>query len=95
MAMRERRTLSPGAALVAAWSVLVAATIASWALGSDHGVSDARVASSAIVLVAFAKVALVGHAFMELRDAPLLLRGLFGAWCLVAAAVVVGFFWLA
>jgi hypothetical protein len=40
-----------------------------------------------VLLIAFAKVDLVGRYFMELRAAPLLLRFVFDAW--VAATFVV------
>lgn len=65
----------------AVWAVLVAATLASWSLGGGNAV---------VVAVAFVKVRLVGLYFMELRTAPLPLRGLFEGWVLVTGAVLIG-----
>jgi len=73
------------------WLVLILATLTSWRLGTDHGFgshSGHSVASSVIVLVAFVKVRLVGLYFMELREAPIALRGLFEGYCLVVCALV-------
>lgn len=66
-----------------AWLVLVALTVTSWMLGTQHGFGGANhlPASLVIVLVAVFKVRLVGLYFMELRDAPWPLRGVFEAYC--------------
>ena len=75
------------------WLFLVLATVASWALGTDHGFVDNTTAASAIVLVvAFVKVRFVGLYFMELKDAPLPLRALLEVWCVVVCCLVLGFF---
>ncbi len=75
---------------VAVWCVLIAATMITWYLGSDHGIPNHHVATVVILLVAFVKVRFVGLYFMELRDAPALLRGIFEAHCiLVCSALVV------
>lgn len=74
------------------WLALVVATVASWVLGTNHGISNHAYASVVILLIAFIKVRLVGLYFMELRAAPLVLRGLFEAYCgIVGTAVVVLF----
>jgi Prokaryotic Cytochrome C oxidase subunit IV len=87
---------SPGAAgasgfrvVIIVWAVLTTVTVISWILGSAHGVSGDRLplAMATVLLIAFAKVDLVGRYFMELRAAPLLLRFVFDAW--VAATFVV------
>src|SRR5437764_13995502 len=52
------------------WLLLVFATAGSWVLGSENR-------GTALMLVAFIKVRLVGLHFMELRSAPLALRTLF------------------
>jgi hypothetical protein len=44
------------------------------------------------MLVAFIKVRFVGLYFMELRDAPHVLRGLFEGYCLVVCAMILGFY---
>lgn len=77
------------------WAVLIGATILSWWLGTDHGVSDARLASALVLLVAFVKVSFIGTYFMELRHAPSVLKLLFQGWCLVVCATLVGMFLVA
>jgi hypothetical protein len=72
------------------WFALIAATLVSWVLGTDHGLDDARVASTAILLVAFTKVRFVGLYFMELRDSPTALRLIFEGYCVVVFAAVLG-----
>lgn len=76
----------------AVWLILIAATGVSWALGSQHGTHDHRLASVIILLIAFVKVRLVGMYFMELREAPNVLRGLFEAYCLIVCALLLGVF---
>jgi heme/copper-type cytochrome/quinol oxidase subunit 4 len=70
------------------WFVLIAATLLSWYLGSDHGVHDHRVTTVVIMLVAFIKVRFVGLYFMELRDAPTPLRIMFEAHCAIVCSAV-------
>jgi caa(3)-type oxidase subunit IV len=70
------------------WLVLIAATLASWKVGTDHGV-HAQLATTIVLLVAFIKVRLVGLYFMELREAPLPLRVIFEGYCLVVCTVLI------
>jgi caa(3)-type oxidase subunit IV len=79
----------------AVWLLLIVATIASWVLGTDHGISDHTAASIAILLIAFVKVRFVGLYFMELRDAPAVLRTLFEAYCLIVCTALIVLFVLA
>jgi Prokaryotic Cytochrome C oxidase subunit IV len=75
------------------WLALVAVTVVSWAVGSDHTVGS----SVGVVVLAFAviKVRFVGLDFMELRNAPLLLRAMFEAYCVVLWCVLAGMYlWL-
>ncbi len=75
------------------WLVLVAVTIVSWAVGAEHGVGSAV----AIIVLALAliKVRFVGLDFMELRTAPLVLRGIFEAYCVFLWMVLAGMYlWL-
>lgn len=74
------------------WIGLIAATVAAWVLGTDHGIDDAQVASSLVLLIAFAKIRFVGRYFMELRDAPAILVGLFEGWVLVVCGAVVAMY---
>jgi hypothetical protein len=77
----------------AVWLVLVAVTLVSFALGADHGVG-----SSVVVVVlglAVVKVRYVGLDFMELRSAPVMLRALFEAYCIILWMVLAGMYlWL-
>lgn len=74
------------------WLVLIAATLASWYLGTDHGFSSTAATTVVVMLVAFAKVRLVGLYFMELRDAPLPLRLVFEGYCVAACGAVLGIY---
>jgi caa(3)-type oxidase subunit IV len=79
--------------VTAVWFVLIAATLVSWWLGTDHGFgSDHRAASVVVLGVAFFKARLVGLYFMDLRGAPLALRGIFEAYCLLVCGLVIGMF---
>lgn len=76
------------------WFVLVAATVASWILGVGHELGD-RSGAIIIIVIAFAKVHFVGQYFMELRDAPIALRAVFGIWTIVVGLLLIGFYLLA
>jgi caa(3)-type oxidase subunit IV len=76
----------------AVWVVLIMATAVSWTLGTQHGMHDHKLASVIILLIAFIKVRLVGMYFMELREAPNVLRGLFEAYCLIVCTLLLGVF---
>ena len=89
------RTLVRSNASVA-WAVLVSLTVISWALGTQHGFGGANhvPASLVIFLVAVFKLRLVGLYFMELREAPLALRGIFEGYCAVLVCLLVGMYLL-
>jgi len=70
------------------WLGLVVATMASWTIGTEHGL-HAHLATTIVLLVAFIKVRFIGMYFMELRDAPTPLRALFEGYCLVVATVLI------
>jgi hypothetical protein len=72
------------------WLALVIVTLVSWAVGAEHGVGS----GVAVFVLAFAaiKVRFVGLDFMELRNAPLPLRGLFEAYCVILWAVLAGMY---
>lgn len=75
------------------WLFLIVATVVSWALGTDHGgISNLTAASLVILVVAFVKIRFIGLYFMELKDAPIVLRAILEAYCLVVCGVVVGFY---
>ena len=81
-------------ASTAVWFLLVAATAVSWFLGTDHDLSPSEQSFSGavILVVAIIKVRLVGTYFMELRNAPGALRSLFGLYCLLLLAVLLGLY---
>jgi hypothetical protein len=76
------------------WFVLIAATLLLWYLGAEHGLHNARLTTILILIVAFIKWRLVGLYFMELRDAPIPLRLIFEAHCLIACSAVLGVYLL-
>lgn len=78
------------------WVVLMLATCVSWWLAHGGGPVPGHVAASmVIVVVAFAKIRLIGLYFMELRDAPVALRALFEAYVAVVGGGVIGMYFLA
>ncbi|GGL10166.1 cytochrome C oxidase subunit IV family protein [Nocardia jinanensis] len=74
------------------WGFLVAATLLSFWLGAEHGISSDNMRTAVILLVAFVKVRLIGLYFMELRDAPMALRGAFETYCLTAYVTLTAFY---
>jgi caa(3)-type oxidase subunit IV len=73
-----------------AWLVLVALTVTQWVLGTHSGVGGPHHVSVSLVIfvVAVFKARLVGLYFMELREAPVQLRGLFEIYCIALLAVL-------
>lgn len=71
--------------MTAVWMLLVAATLLTWWLGTDHPFASAniRLASALAIVIAIVKVFLIGLDFMELRDAPKALRRAFTAWAVI------------
>ena len=73
------------------WIILMAATcISTWMLSKDA--FNPTVATIGIFLIAAIKVRLVMLDFMELRTAPLPVRGAFEAWVVVVTLVISGFY---
>lgn len=88
-------TATARTSIVVVWAVLSAATVVSWLLG--HGRSGATLGpltGAVLLLVAVAKVHLLGTWFMELRHAPRALRLLFGGWCVLLGGTLVGLYLL-
>lgn len=74
---------------IAAWSVLAVLTVVSWLLGTEHGFGDSHVPASIVIFVVAAfKVRVVGLYFMELKSAPIPLRGVFEVYCAVLLCVL-------
>lgn len=76
--------------VVGAWLVLMALTALTWWLGADHGVAGLgrRVAMVSILVLTFAKIYVVGYAFMELREAASWLTRTFTTWCVALCLVL-------
>jgi heme/copper-type cytochrome/quinol oxidase subunit 4 len=74
------------------WVLLVAATLLSFWLGTDHGLPTAEARTIVILVVAFVKIRFVGLYFMELRDAPIVLRSIFEGYCVVVCLGLIGFY---
>lgn len=75
------------------WFVLVSATAVSWALGTHHQIVDNATATALIILaIAFIKIRYIGLYFMDLKDAPLGLRAVLEAWCVIVYALTAGFY---
>ena len=72
---------------VAIWLALMLATLLSFAFGD--GLGPARVAAVAVLLVAYAKVNLIGRYFMELSGAPRALQvGFLGFTVVTGVALI-------
>ena len=75
------------------WLGLVIVTLVSFAVGADHGIGSG--VALWVLALALIKIRYVGLDFMELRDAPLLLRGAFETYCIVLWLVLAGMYlWL-
>ena len=73
-----------------AWLVLVALTVAQWIIGTHNriGIPQQIYPSLVIFVIAVFKARLVGLYFMELRNAPVALRGQFEVFCIALLAVL-------
>jgi caa(3)-type oxidase subunit IV len=85
-----RRFGDAPARVVVVWLVLLTATLLSWE--SAHTSGEYRLASAAVLLIAFLKARLIGLEFMELRSAPRVLRFIFEAWVIVACATLLALY---
>ena len=74
------------------WLALMALTALSWWLGAEHGFDSRNLVAVIVLVVAFAKVYVVGHSFMELRNAAPALRRIYAAWCVVVCTTVAGLY---
>lgn len=74
------------------WLVLVAATCASWLVGTGHGTGS--MVAVLVLAIAAVKIRLVGLDFMELRNAPLPLRVAFEIYCVALWAGLSGLYLL-
>lgn len=73
--------------LVLAWVALALVTLLSSQLGGHHWLKP-MATSIAVLTMAFAKAGVVMFEFMELRQAPRLLKALALAWLVIVLAVL-------
>ena len=75
------------------WLGLIIVTLVSFTVGAEHGIGSG--VALWVLALALIKVRYVGMDFMELRDAPLILRGTFETYCLALWLVLAGMYlWL-
>jgi hypothetical protein len=81
--------------LLTVWLALSAITGLSWWIGSRHG-HDALSLNAAItfsvISIAVVKVRIIMREFMEVRQAPSLLRHLTDIWLLITAVALLGIY---
>lgn len=85
---------SHAAYVCGAWLVLMVLTAASWWVGADRETAGLGLELSmvSILVLTFAKIYVVGHAFMELREAAPWLTRLFSGWCVSLCVVLIGMY---
>jgi hypothetical protein len=84
---------SPGTkASAVVWAALVVFTVASFALGGEHLIDNKTLAAALVIGIAAIKIRLVGLHFMELRHAPIALRLVFEAYCVVLFLALMGIY---
>ncbi|HEX4107372.1 MAG TPA: cytochrome C oxidase subunit IV family protein [Solirubrobacteraceae bacterium] len=69
------------------WAVLMLASLLSFGFGD--GLGPAKLATVACFIVAYAKVNLIGHSFMELHGAPKGLRIAFAGFTVFVGTVLI------
>lgn len=78
-----------------AWLMLVAVTLISARIGGPDSLSwfgSAGAVSLAVILIAMGKVAVVIFTFMEVRNAPMILRAACGLWLVVVTGVLLALY---
>jgi heme/copper-type cytochrome/quinol oxidase subunit 4 len=70
------------------WLLLILLTLLSWTMAVGHGVGLRMVTSLIIIVIAVFKIRLVGLYFMELRNAPVVLRGAYEAYCVAVLVIL-------
>lgn len=82
---------------VLVWAALMLATLVSWWLSTEEGGepgAGASAATAAVIVVTFVKIRFVGRHFMEVREAPLVLRVLLDAYVVLVGATLVAIYLL-
>lgn len=75
------------------WALLIAATMLSAVLGHGIGIENAKLASTAVIVVAFIKARYVILEFMELRHAPLFFRAFAEVWAVLICTLLCVMYW--
>jgi hypothetical protein len=80
--------------IVGAWALLIALTFLAWRLGGEHAVAALviKAVDAVILVLAFGKMFVVSHVFMEQRLAASWLRASFAAWYLVVGGALVALY---
>jgi hypothetical protein len=80
---------------IGAWVLLMILTGATWWIGADHDPAGLGrdISMVSLLVLTFAKIYVVGHTFMELREAAPWLHRTFIAWC-VGLCVVLSVYYL-
>ncbi|MGO8772449.1 MAG: cytochrome C oxidase subunit IV family protein [Mycobacterium sp.] len=82
--------------LMVVWVILASLTLAY--LWIDHTAngspSSSAVVTSSVIVIALIKVRIIFREFMEVRQAPALLRRLTDAWVLIIAASLLGCYFI-
>ena len=73
--------------------ILAGATLLSWEMGHGAGFGDIRYTSTSIIVLALIKIRYVVLEFMELRQAPFLVRMVAEAWVSVVCLTLVVLYW--
>ena len=72
------------------WLVLVVVSVLSF----ESSLFGSKAAGAIVIVIGLLKAWIVGSEFMEIRNAPLVLRALFGAWLVVLGAALLGVFYI-
>lgn len=83
-----RTPTSTSRRLLGIWALLLILTLGSVVVGAEQGRELATAATVVIVGVALVKVRLIGTHFMELRNAPRLLRLIFDGYVVAVFLVL-------
>jgi len=81
--------------LLGVWLALSAITALSWWIGSHHGHDAFRLNAAitfSVISIAVVKVRIIMREFMEVRQAPALLRRLTDVWLLFTAVALLGIY---
>jgi hypothetical protein len=91
-----RSTVTSVRFIVGAWLTLLALTLLSGLFGAEHAVGALGVKGidTAILLIAFAKVFVIAHAFMEHRHAAGWLRLSFAGWYVLVCGTLMALYWM-